>query len=307
MTNLKQQIIRIKKALNTDVIDIRNDIRNKYNIFIDIDNAEWLKETADILTNSDIPDSHIKNNPSLKVINTDPAKDFYSKCNRETGVITLSTQLFDPEFRKKQPFHRIKGVPTLKELLIHEIGHAVGNAHNEKLNKDFEKTFGWAVANGNKNIIDECKKNGYVSSLDSFLNVPIEQLTTIDDKERKRIADKIKLDGIYQKPDKQIKMSWYGITGPKEDMAESYANYILASDNLKRVEPERYQYMKKNVFDNKEYSALQKSIQNMKKILAPYSNLESPYGDIPGSKQELATKKVIANKINRVKKKLRGK
>lgn len=305
--NLKQQIIRLKKTLNTDAIDIRDDIKNKYNIFIDVDNVSWLKEIVDILTNSGLPDSHIKNSSSLKVINTDPAKDFYSKCNRETGVITLSVQLFDPEFKKKQPFHRIKGVPTLKELLIHEIGHSVGNANNEKLNKDFEKTFGWAVANGDKNIINECKKNGYVSSLESFLNVPIEQLTTIDDKERKRIADKIKLDGIYQKPDKRIKMSWYGITGPKEDFAETYANYILNNENLSKIEPERYQYMKENVFDGKEYSdSLLKSIQNMKKILAPYSNLESPYGDIPGSKQELATKKVIAKKINRVKKKLKG-
>lgn len=48
-------------------------------------------------------------------------------------------------------------------------------------------------------------------------------------------------------------VSWYSETSPAEDYAESCMNYLLHPDALKEKAPEKYAYMKKNVFNNKEF------------------------------------------------------
>jgi Glucose-regulated metallo-peptidase M90 len=48
-------------------------------------------------------------------------------------------------------------------------------------------------------------------------------------------------------------ISGYAQTNPVEDFAESCMNYILNPENLKKETPEKYQFLKENVFNQKEF------------------------------------------------------
>lgn len=48
-------------------------------------------------------------------------------------------------------------------------------------------------------------------------------------------------------------VSWYSETSPAEDYAESCMNYLLHPETLKEKAPEKYAYMKANVFNGKEF------------------------------------------------------
>jgi hypothetical protein len=54
-----------------------------------------------------------------------------------------------------------------------------------------------------------------------------------------------------------MKISWYGCVGPREDFAESYANYVLNGKKMKQMEPDRYEYMRSYIFDSQEYTDLE--------------------------------------------------
>lgn len=56
-----------------------------------------------------------------------------------------------------------------------------------------------------------------------------------------------------KKPDAKF-VSWYAETAPAEDYAESCMNYILHPQKLKEKAPEKYAWMKANLFNNKEYT-----------------------------------------------------
>lgn len=49
-------------------------------------------------------------------------------------------------------------------------------------------------------------------------------------------------------------VSWYAETAPAEDYAESCMNYVLHPQTLKDKAPEKYAWMKKNLFNNKEFT-----------------------------------------------------
>lgn len=323
MRRIVDIIENIKKALNQKAYKLRKKIKKKYGIDIDIDDYNKLSEIVKVFDDVQLPIEHIKNNPAFKRLILSPAKDFYSKHNRISKTIILSEQLFDPDFRKRQPFHRIKHVPSLYELLVHEIGHTVDQMLRKKVCPLFQKQFGW-ISIENQKDKEQVEKQGYKSSLEAFLEVPEEKLTTIDSDEKKRIIHKIEHQGLYQKPEKHMKISWYGITGPREDFAESYVNYVLNSSNFKRIEPERYKFMKKYIFNNKEYPdfVLRKSIDRIKKAITKFpdkfskkidnikttlyldSDLHEPYAPLPGSYEELSLRKEIKNKIKRIQERL---
>lgn len=281
MNDLIKSIIAIKKALNPKVHEVHSEVKETLGITLDVDDYERAKEIAGILLNTGLPDAHIKNSPDLKSLIISPDNSFYSKHNRETHTIILSEQLFAKEFRENHPYHRIATVPTLYELLIHEIGHSVDQGLRNKNNTDFANTFGWARAKTAETPV------GYASTYTTFLNQPKEKLTTIDDKERQRIAEKIKGERSCQRPEKIMKISWYGATGAREDFAESYTNYVFNADNFKKIEPERYAFLKDKIFGGQEY---QKTIS---KVLLAGTDLDSPYGFVPGSGDYLEHRKVM--------------
>jgi hypothetical protein len=156
-----------------------------------------------------------------------------------------------------------------------------------------------------------------MDSYKAFMAVPKEKLTTIDNVEKQRILHKIKHQGLYQKPEKHMKISWYGITGPREDFAESYVNYVLNNRNLAKIEPERWAFMKKYVFNGIQYPdfTIKKAITNLKKAikqhpskfsvqsdsnettLYPDSELDQPYIPLPGTENELENRKDLQKRL----------
>lgn len=287
MNELIKSILEIKKAINPKVHEVHSEIKEKLGITLDVDDYARAKEIADILLNTRLPKSHICNSPDFKSLIISPDTDFYSKHNRETHTIILSEQLFTKEFRENHPFHRIATIPTLSELLVHEIAHSVDQGLRNKQNTEFETAFGWATT----------PLDGYASTLTTFLNVPKEKLTTIDSKERERIASKIKEEHFYQKPSKQMQLSWYGLTSPREDFAESYVNYVFNATNLQKIEPERYAFLRDKAFSGQEY------IQNpISKVLLAGTDLDSPYGFVPGSGDYLKHRRaMIAERVKGLK------
>jgi len=95
--------------------------------------------------------------------------------------------------------------------------------------ENFYKHFGWAIAN-NKNGHKKLRNQGFKYALNSFREIPRERLTTVEDDDVKFIESRIKHEGFYQKPDKRMKISWYGVTSPREDFAESYSYYRMGWD-----------------------------------------------------------------------------
>ena len=315
MQKLLKKIRNIQKALNPKVHELQENLNKRYNLDIDIDDLQQLQEIASVLNSINVPDWHIKNNPSIRRIVISPDNSFYSKHNRKTKTITLSNQLFTPEFKQQQPHHRIAHIPSLHELLMHEIGHSVDQYRDEAKLPNYYKQFGWAIANNPQGGL-RLKNEGFDFALDSFRRVPKEKLTTVDNEDAKQIEERIKGGGFYQKPDKKMKLSWYGLTSPREDFAESYVNYVFNPVIFKKIEPERYDFLKTNIFNAKEYLPLgiKKAIKRIKSVLKtplPYSSilpidsdLNEPYGNIPLSLEDLKHRKELAAKVTKIKKSL---
>ncbi len=56
-------------------------------------------------------------------------------------------------------------------------------------------------------------------------------------------------------------VSAYSETSPTEDYAEAFAHYTMQPSKLKKTDPAKYEYMRKNVFKGQEYSDFPESLQ----------------------------------------------
>lgn len=65
--------------------------------------------------------------------------------------------------------------------------------------------------------------------------------------------------------------SGYGRTNPEEDFAESVAAYRYDANNLKKISPQKYHFIKEIIFDNVEYTSAD-SCQNPKRISDEFEN-----------------------------------
>jgi len=198
-----------------------------------------------------VPLHHLKDNAGINSIVVSDDEDFLAKHNDESGTIHLSKKIFTPEYNKNRPYHRIEGIPSLTELLVHEIGHAVEqNLHtkNKKIiDPLWHRVTGWKYPK-NKEHVTRLKDEGYVSAFSSFKKTPEKDLATLEANDISQIESRIKRRYPMQLPDKKMKISWYGVTSPREDFAESYTRYVLDVDRMKAVEPNRYNYMKNYIF-----------------------------------------------------------
>lgn len=234
-------------------------LMSRYNVRFEVPDNRQLLEILAIIANAKIPLKHIQANESLKTIKVVDRDDFLAKFNNDTNELDLSEKLFDEGWRSQHPFHRIRSVPAIYELLVHEIGHSVEkNLHETDkpvIDPHWHEVAGWAYPKENE---QELEQKGYVPALQTFLAVPIEKMTTLEDpiKDREGIAERIKDKNPYQLPEKVLKISWYGCVGPREDFAESYVNFVLNGKKMRKREPERYEYMRNYIFDGQEYDDL---------------------------------------------------
>ena len=258
---------------HTNEDKILGHLKERFKIDFRPQKEEQLSEIVNILVNSEIPLKHISANIGLKKIQVLDSDEFLAKHNNDTNAIDISAKLFTPEWKAEHPYHRIKNVPALWELLIHEIGHAVEKHYHETeqamIDPLWHDVTGWQYPHN-----DEEKKlfldKGYVSALVAFKRVPKEKMTTLEPGDREIIIERIKLKEPVELPRKRMKISWYGIVGPREDFAESYVNYILNGERFKKVESARYDYMRKYVFDGKEFEPIN------------YNMVSKSFKDMPG-------------------------
>lgn len=273
------------------VFKIINALKERYKIDFRCQNIEQIKEIIDIIEQSGVPFKHIVDNIGLKVISVIDDDSFLAKHNHEKNSIDLSSAIFDPEWRKENPFHRIETVPALWELLVHEIGHAVEKHLHETdkpiIDPIWHETTGWKYPHGDEK---ELKAKGYVPALETFLKVPEEKMDTLEDGDKEVIIKRIKIKNPYELSGKQIRISWYGCVGPREDFAESYANYILNPKEFKESDPERYEYMQRYIFDGKEYSP----------SIMPFIPMQKSFDDTGISEQTLQTWKEIEDETLQV-------
>ena len=199
-----------------------------------------------------LPKQHILDNDVLKAIVVSPDNSFLSKHNHKLGIIYLSQKLFSNSYTAKRPFHRIDSISSVVELLTHEIGHSVEKNFFGDENKSFMKEFYWIYPLGRQQV-SELAKRGYVSALTHFNNISSLDRATLQPGDSEDIKNKIMQKYPMQKKGKEIKISWYGGVGPKEDFAESYVQYIFNNKNLLSIENERYNWMKDNVFNDQEF------------------------------------------------------
>lgn len=73
----------------------------------------------------------------------------------------------------------------------------------------------------------------------------------------------IKGESEWQKSNDQF-VSWYSETSPAEDYAESCMNYLLHPKTLKEKAPEKYAYMKNNLFNGREFLGMPWSVDASK-------------------------------------------
>jgi len=200
-----------------------------------------------------IPEKFLKNNFGFKKVEVLNDDNFLAKHNDSQKTIYLSQKIFSKEYNEKRPYHRIKNFPSVVELMIHEIGHSVEqNLHkkNKKLiDPIWHNVTGWVYPEDSKQII-KLKKKGYVSALYNFRNISIEDLETLEDKDVEEIEERIKRRFPMQKPEKVMKISWYGQVSPREDFSESFVRYMLDNNTFRQQEPERFNYFTKYVFNN---------------------------------------------------------
>ena len=249
---IKALLLSFVKSLDEE----EKKFKNKYGIKINAHNEGQVKEIEDALEISNLPEKHISKNIGLKNIIVEDDNNYLAKHSDNKDTIFFSNQVFSDKFKKEHPFHRIKHVPTLLELLVHEIGHSMEETLHTKNKKVIDPLWhdltGWKYPHSLEEIKD-LENKGYVSALQAFEEVPKEELTTLNAGDEDKIKERIKHRNPHQMPNKRMKISWYGVTSPREDFSESYVNYLLNNKKFKVKDLERYNYMKKYVFDGRIY------------------------------------------------------
>lgn len=79
-----------------------------------------------------------------------------------------------------------------------------------------------------------------------------------EDPEWLNITGWIELNGEWTSLNNDEQVSKYGATNPAEDFAEAFSGYRYDPEKLKELSPEKYEYMKNNVFLGIEYTSEEK-------------------------------------------------
>jgi len=242
-----------------NLYDKQKDMGSKRQLVTDKDikiiteNGKQKQIILDIL--SKLPRRHVVDNKELKSIIVTDDNNFLAKHNNKNGNIYLSKKLFTLPYQAKRPFHRIRGVPSLIELLSHEIGHSVEKvSYGTNDNKQWIEKFGWVYPKDN-NEVKTLSQRGYSSAMYNFNNISENDRNTLDQKDIQDIEGKIRERYPMQKDKKRNKISWYGLVSPKEDFAESYCNYIFNNKNMFSLGPERYEFIEDEIMDGEVFDS----------------------------------------------------
>ena len=191
----------------------------------------------------------------LKAIAVLNDTSFLAKHNNKDNVIYLSSKLFTPQYQAKRPFHRIDGIPSLVELLTHEIGHSVDRLYSKgDDNTAWMKKFGWVYPK-DRNEVQELISNGYTSAMTHFNNISDADRLTLEPGDDEDIKKKIKQRYPMEKNGSEMNISWYGKVSPAEDFAESYCQYRWNNKNFEGIDPVRSKYMQLEIFDSEIYDS----------------------------------------------------
>ena len=113
-----------------------------------------------------------------------------------------------------------------------------------------------------------------------------------EDPEWLSITGWIELDGEWTALNEDKQVSKYGATNPAEDFAKAFSGYRYDPEGLKERSPEKYEYMKKNVFLGLEYTSEEKckdSNSKLNEIMNELNIAEAPVPErYPNCKQEIA-------------------
>lgn len=240
----------------TSLTSIKTKIKSFYNLLksVAIKNIE-IEASPDekskiVKILQQIPKKHLLSINLVK-IKVSKKQDFLAKYNNRKKTIEISSKVFTKKYTNKRPFHRIKTINSLTELLTHEIGHSVEEAIHSK-NKEiidplWHDITGWVYPK-NARHIKELRKKGFVSALKNFRTIAEEDKKTLSKKDIGDIERKIMKRFPMQKRGQEQKLSWYAKVSPREDFSESYVNFVYNNETMKNIEPERWGYMKEYVF-----------------------------------------------------------
>lgn len=146
-----------------------------------------------------------------------------------SGVIRLSDTLFTEDIEKEDRYGLEEAKHKILTTLVHELGHALQNAHHNT----FAKAVGWKSQDTVKQ--DEQGNKSYKT--DYVLGEPAAQQPKVIDGK----VTYIPLEEVTQGQEEvQVQPNtWYGATHPDEDFAESVVPYVLDGRDTLSLDPVR--------------------------------------------------------------------